>query len=417
MARLFLHISSLFVLCLTTTGIGLCSDVATAGPSDVLVRTAVKPQENIVVGQRVILQVDVLAPDGWAQIKRVRDFTVEGAQAVRYESQGTRLNETIQDRSFSGQRYQLSLFPRRDGTVTVPSIPVEVEISSWGGNSGKQSVQTRTPVGEAIKRIIEMSGRDISGMAFTPLRFESTQMVSVYPAEPQVDDSFNRGTLDGKRVETVTYIFTAEGTLDLPEIAIPWWDIDQKKLQRVVLPALRLKIDPSPTASSSANEIGASREQFGTLSGGLTIILLILVILVIPAVLLRKQIYARRQQWQQARRERERFYFRQFVKSARSNDPKAAFNSLMRWLDFIHSLDRIHSGSGAARLDAFLNQYGLKNSMTEAARLEQALNEGSSDWTGKPLVAGMRTARKRRKKVMKTGKSMMILPPLNPRQA
>jgi hypothetical protein len=76
--------------------------------------------------------------------------------------------------------------------------------------------------------------------------------------------------------------------------------------------------------------------------------------LLIPAVFFRRQIYARWQQWQQARRERESFFFRQFVKSARSNDPKAAFNSLMRWLD------HIHTGPGAARLDVFLNQYGNK---------------------------------------------------------
>ena len=80
----------------------------------------------------------------------------------------------------------------------------------------------------------------------------------------------------------------------------------------------------------------------------------------------------------------------------------------MRWLD------RIHSGSGAARLDAFLNQYGDEHSMAEAARLVQALSEDQSKWTGKPLAAAMGAARKRRLRRRKTAKAMISLPPLNP---
>ena len=259
----FIAIAALMIFVLTLPLTGICADNDGVADSDILIRTAIKPPANIVVGQRVILQVDVLAADGWAQLKNVRDFSVDGAQVVRYASQGTRLNETIQGRAFSGQRYDLSLFPWHDGTINVPSIPVEVEVSRWGSTDGKGSQRLQTPqvafevntppgaegiqglistpelralqqwvpeqqkfkVGEAIKRTIELSGRDISGMAFTPLRFDATEMVSVYAAQPRVDDRFERGTLSGTRVETVTYVFTMEGTVELPEIVVPWWDI------------------------------------------------------------------------------------------------------------------------------------------------------------------------------------------------
>ena len=108
--RLFSLIVILFLFLIIATAAGLCTENSSDTAADILIRAAVTPKENIVVGQRVILQVDVLAPDGWAQVKRVRDFSVEGAQVVRYESQGTRLNETIQGRAFRDQRYELSLF-------------------------------------------------------------------------------------------------------------------------------------------------------------------------------------------------------------------------------------------------------------------------------------------------------------------
>ena len=425
---------------------GLCEDKAGDTSSGILIRTEVKPKDNMVVGQRVILQVDVLAPDGWAQIKGVRDFSVEGTQVVRYESQGTRLNETIQGRAFTGQRYELSLFPRRDGIVTVPSIPIEVEVSRWGSKDGKQServqtsevtFQVRVPpgaegvqglistpgltatqkwepeqqkfkVGEAIKRTIELSGRDISGMAFTPLHFKSTEMVSVYPAEPRVDDSFDRGTLSGKRIETVTYVFAGEGAIELAEIVIPWWDIDKKKLQQAILPALKLEITPSPMAEKGETGSEIAQGQTRSLPRWLVIVLITLAALLVLAVFYHRRILSWWTQWQQARREQENFYFKQFAKMARSNDPKAAFNSLMRWLD------RIHTDPGAARLDEFLQRYGDKRSLAEADRLEQALSKESPGWSGKPLVEVMSAARKNWRKTQQTREAVMSLPPLNP---
>ena len=444
--RLFYSIATIFFFAIALPGAELCADDATDTTSSILIRTEAKPKDNIVVGQRVILQVDVLAPDGWAQIKGVRDFSVEGTQVVRYESQGTRLSETIQGRAFTGQRYELSLFPRRDGIVTVPSIPVEVEVSRWGSKDGKQSKWVQTPevtfqvrvppgaegvqglistpgltatqkwepeqqkfkVGETIKRTIELSGRDISGMAFTPLHFKSIEMVSVYPAEPRVDDRFDRGTLSGKRVETVTYVFAGEGTVELAEIVIPWWDIDMKKLQQAVLPALKLEIDPSPMATRGETGSETAQGQTKFLPRWLVIALIALAALLVLAAFYHRRILSWWTQWQQARREQEDFYLKQFAKMARSNDPKAAFNSLMHWLD------RIHPGPGAARLDEFLQRYGDKKSLVEADRLEQALSKGSTGWSGKPLVEAMNTARQNWRKTQQTGEAVMSLPPLNP---
>jgi hypothetical protein len=446
MMRLFSLIVILFLFLIIATAAGLCTENSSDTAADILIRAAVTPKENIVVGQRVILQVDVLAPDGWAQVKRVRDFSVEGAQVVRYESQGTRLNETIQGRAFSGQRYELSLFPLRDSTVTVPSILVEVEVSRWGSKSGKHSDRVRTPevtfqarvppgaegvkglistpglkatqkwepqqqkfmVGEAIKRTIELSGRDISGMAFSPLHFEPTEMVSVYPAEPSVDDSFDRGTLTGKRIETVTYVFVKEGSVELPEIVTSWWDIDKKKLQQAVLPALELEISPSPAAVKGEIGSGTTQGSVRFLPRWLSITLIALAALLVLTAFFHKRILSWWKQWQKARCEREDFYFRQFTKTKRSNDPKAAFNSLMRWLD------NIHTGRGAARLDEFLQRYGDEKSLAEADRLEQALNKGHAGWTGRPLVETIRAARRRWRKARRTGRGAINLPPLNP---
>lgn len=113
------------LLALFFFGLWVLSHAADTEP--IIVRSAIEnANADVWVGQRVVLQVDVLARDGWAQIKSARDFEVPGAYVVRLQTQGTRLNETIAGVEYAGQRYELSLFAQKGGKITVPTIPIDV---------------------------------------------------------------------------------------------------------------------------------------------------------------------------------------------------------------------------------------------------------------------------------------------------
>ena len=174
----------------------------------------------------------------------------------------------------------MSLFPQQGGTITVPPADVELEVSRWGDQTGKSSQNVQFPavafdakippgaeklrgiistkefnarqqwvpdspefkVGEAVKRTIELNAKDISAMAFTPLVFSKIDGLGVYPDEPLVEDSYGRGSLKGKRVETVTYVFERAGSFELPEVVFWWWDLGRKELRKIVLPALQAAV-------------------------------------------------------------------------------------------------------------------------------------------------------------------------------
>ena len=142
-------------------------------------------------------------------------FEVPGAYVVRLQTQGTRLNETIAGVEYAGQRYELSLFAQKGGKITVPTIPIHVEISRSGDQAGTESHQLKTPtlafdvkippgtenlkgiisttelkaqqqwtpppqefkVGDAVKRTIVLSAADISGMGFYPVGVSYNQRV------------------------------------------------------------------------------------------------------------------------------------------------------------------------------------------------------------------------------------------------
>jgi len=387
---------------------------------DVILRTAVSP-EDVWVGQKVVLHVDVLAKDGWAQLRKVTDADVNGAYLIRLESQGTRLSETIDGGSYTGQRYDFMLFAQRNGKITVPSIPVDVEIRTWGADGGTRTERmslpsvefgVRTPpgaegirgltstgsltadqswdpemedltVGDAIKRTITLRGDDLSGMAFAPTLHDKIDGLGIYPGEPTVEDRFARGNLVGTRIETVTYVFERAGNFELPSVELTWWDTGSEELQHIVLSGLKPRITGG-SLSEPAPLQQAEQQQDKRLL--LTLLTLILVVAV-GLLVLRGRIAAGWKVWRNVRSEAEATYFQRIRRAAESGDYDAVQRETMRWLD------RINDNSRPARLDLFLRKFG--DARSQESILDQS-NAGIKAFLGNLAAARNRWRRAQR---------------------
>ncbi len=434
----------LAVLCLLTL-IPLSLPSTAQDPAPVVLRASIAPKGNIWVGQRVYLRVDVLSLEGWAGIENLGDITVEGVQVVHYETQGSRLADTIQGVSYNGQRYEYSIFPRRGGTIVVPPIPVDVVVKTWGAggdytksmetpelrfeaaippgaegirdlvSTAKFSAQQRWEpapgkfqVGDAIKRIITRRAGDVSGMSFAPIVFEAGEGVRVYPNEPSVHDSFYRGDLTGQRVDAATFLFENAGEVVLPDMALHWWDIENEQLVTTTLKGLKLSIVAAPVPASEA-EAAAAPESVGPLPRQSWPVLALMALVVVGLWLFRKPVSTRWSARRAKRRNSEKAYFRRFARSARAGIPKDAANHLVQWLD------RIHDGPGAARLDHFLDEFGDKRTVAEADKLWQAVTDGAKSFDGKALLRGVTAGRRCWLHQESRGLPReRVLPPLNP---
>ena len=399
----------------------------------VILRTSVTPTDAW-VGQKVVLHIDVLAKDGWAQLKKVADTEVHGAYLLRLETQGTRLSETIDGDNYTGQRYEFMLFAQREGKRTVPPVPVDVEVRTWGAGAGTRvhrmstplvEFVTRTPpgaagvrglisttdltanqnwepetespvVGDALKRTIVLRAEDVSGMAFTPLQYSKTEGLGIYPGEPTVQDKYSRGDLVGTRVETVTYVFERPGETGIPGVVLTWWEVDDEELRRIELPGLSLQVAGSPTAESAAVEQSAQQQNTRFLWSALLVVFIAAVV----ALRFGNRAANRWRAWRKARSESEEGYFRRIVRSASAGDQQAVLRDTMRWLD------RINDDSRPARLDQFLQQYG------DARVREAALERNKSDIPA--LIRGLAAARKRWQQAQRrTARVSGLLPGLN----
>jgi hypothetical protein len=407
----------------------------------IILRTAVTPEE-VWVGQKVLLHVDVLAKNGWAQLKKVGNVEVDGTYLLRLETQGTRLSETIEGDRYTGQRYEFMLFAQRDGTLTVPPVPVDVEVKTWGDSGGTRNERmllplvefvTRTPpgaeglsglisttdltanqnwdpetespmVGDAIERTISLRARDVSGMAFAPMLHGKIENLGIYPGKPAVEDTFARGDLTGTRVETVTYVFERAGDFEIPDVALPWWDVDANELKHVVLPGLSLQVTGSPFTESEALQQAEHQQNTRLLWSAL----LAIVVAAVAVVRFGDRLASRWTAWRQARSEKEAMYFRRVRRSARSGNQNAVLRDTMRWLD------RVNDTPHPARLDRFFQQYGDVRSQEAAILLTDSRVSDRKQSDLAALINVLAAARKRWQKEQRgKGRVTGLLPDLN----
>jgi len=353
------------------------------GAGDLVLRTAFVPAEAV-IGQRVLLRIDVLGKSGWAQIRDFPGFELQGAFIMRTETQGTRLQEVIDGDSYTGQRYEFSVFAQRAGLLKLSPQAVEVSVRTFGIEAGVTPQRVTLPecslnsiappgaegirdlistselrvsqswepevqnleVGDVIKRTIEFEAKDVPGMAFPPLQYPPIDGIEIYPQEPTIQDSVERGALNGKRVETVSYVFEEEGTVYLPDFEVAWWQLDKEELITIKVSGFEVTILPPKALDQKIGEGSFP----GNAQSKIVIILPVLILFLL--FLIRKRLSGLYDLWIRKRSESEAAYFRRIIQATRQNDPMRTLRETMLWLDLIND------NNSPARLDVFLETFG-----------------------------------------------------------
>ncbi len=413
----------------------------------VIVRTSITPDSNIWVGQQVVLQLDILALDGWADSRRLPEFDLPGAYLLRVESQGTRLSETISAGSYSGQRHEWLLFPQRGGEFRISPTEIEIKLKTFGTEASEQSVSLKTEAlefavgvppgaeqieglistteltanqswepeqftlraGDGIKRTISFKAANVSGMAFTPLKSETVANVAIYPGEPDVADEINRGTLDyGKRVETFTYVPAKAGEYDIPDITVSWWDIKNNILHKETLEGISLNVSKAPAGSGRGVADSTAAGRYSN-----WIYLLPLAAFLIALYFLwRERVRPAWKRYQAVCENSEPAWFNRFTKTARTGKLDETMTALMQWLD------RLQLAQRPARLRQFIEEFGDDPGRRQTEKFIAAFS-GQDDvgWNAGELITAMEAARSNYLDCLKTSgeqRHIRHLQPLNP---
>ncbi len=109
----------------------------------------------------------------------------------------------------------------------------------------------RFKVGEPVTRTITIEAKGLTASQIPPLSLARPSNARLYP-----EASDNQSRTDGNAVfgiskQSVTYIPTAQGTLDIPSVELAWWNTRGNTQDRAVLPAREFKVAPAAVEAQS----------------------------------------------------------------------------------------------------------------------------------------------------------------------
>jgi hypothetical protein len=113
-------------------------------------------------------------------------------------------------------------------------------------------------IGDSVVRTITMVAEGLDGAVLPPFGTTDLDGANTYPDPSEIDRTFVSGAIVGTRVETMTIVPTVDGNLEIPEIAIPWWNIDTDQLQVTTIPAKTLSIGAIAGAAPAEQAVSSS---------------------------------------------------------------------------------------------------------------------------------------------------------------
>lgn len=259
-------------------------------------------------GERIPFYIELRAPGSFAG---TASFSLPQLPRTTILKLGNPVisSEEIDGESWFVQTHEFALFSQFSGTLAIPAI--EVRFSARDGFTGPpidrqgqtlpsnitiqrpagvaadtyllttealkieetwSSSETSIQVGETITRTLQIEAAGMTAMAFPPPPTASPVGVRLYQSPPSVDDSIQRGELQGQREDALTYLFQDSGPKTLPAIRYIWWNPKTEKLETLDLESRSFTV-------TSAASIAADNKTKASTERGLGLWLIFLVML------------------------------------------------------------------------------------------------------------------------------------------
>ncbi|MFT6294758.1 MAG: hypothetical protein ACJATW_001033 [Glaciecola sp.] len=116
-------------------------------------------------------------------------------------------------------------------------------------------------IGESAVRTIAMIADGLDGAVLPPFLNGDIEGVNQYPEPADIQRTFVDGSIVGTRIETVSIVATDAGLIEIPEISIPWWNVETDQQEVTIVPSTRFTIAspigelPSEQATASTIDI------------------------------------------------------------------------------------------------------------------------------------------------------------------
>ncbi|MFN3163497.1 MAG: BatD family protein [Pseudohongiellaceae bacterium] len=97
-------------------------------------------------------------------------------------------------------------------------------------------------VGQSVERTITITADGLGGAVLPPVNPGDISGVNSYPDPPEIERTFVDGSIVGTRIERTTIVPTSAGDLLIPQVEIPWWNVNTDRLESSIIPATQVNI-------------------------------------------------------------------------------------------------------------------------------------------------------------------------------
>lgn len=125
-----------------------------------------------------------------------------------------------------------------DGSTWLPASSLDLE-ETWSGD-----VDALT-LGESVTRNLQLTAMGLSSSLLPAMEYEEVDGLRFYPDQPNRQDSADSSGVIGIRSEGAAIVASAPGAFTLPEIRIPWWNVNEDRMEFASLPARTIGVTGS----------------------------------------------------------------------------------------------------------------------------------------------------------------------------
>ncbi len=240
------------------------------------IRSWLQPAENIVQGQEVRLMIEVSTPRWFAGGTGIKAPEVPGLLILRRNEFAVNLSRREAGTTWVVQRWQLELYPQREGAFSVPPVALTLAVNDADLGIVRGTVETETlsfvatvpavladtprwlatpsfeirqrfdraldglAPGDAFERSIELEATRLTALMLPEPQLAEQDGLAAYPDLPALEDRSNRGEATALRRQTVTYVVEKAGQYRLPAQTIRWWNTDTGELEVATLPTVSI---------------------------------------------------------------------------------------------------------------------------------------------------------------------------------
>ena len=197
-----------------------------------------------------------------------------------------------------------------------------------------------------VRRIYRRASESVSEL-IPPIEWDQIEDVSFYPGRATTQNNRSKTAISAERTDVMRYLFEKEGTVEIPEMTLMWWNAGRQKLYKRTLAARSITVQPNPDlgmlssikdsldAQMLADVEEAEDTEFEFLGLNWRQLAILIFVIIIAGRLLWK-VVVRLLALQKRRREAylysERYYFDKLL-SALGKDETSRLNAFYHWID------------------------------------------------------------------------------------